>query len=305
MKIYFYQNELSNAPKWPPLRQTFLASGVVRYGEEYEYVLDCEKSVDYLLAVADGQIPQCECDVPKHQRILLLMENPAIWVPPLDYLDFFGVVLSPLQIPVPKGVRLVISQPAVSWFYGLSFRTDCGLSHEPVLDGYMKLDDLAVMPIPEKKKLLSCVVSGKGTTDGHKWRIQTAVALKEYFGDEIDMYGFGWNPIADKREAIDPYLFTVVIENDSKDNYWTEKLSDAILGYAQPIYAGAPNVGSYFNHLFPTLKYCVSPEEFVAGVVHALNLSPIAVALYERRLQLMYQHNMFYHVAILNNDGII
>jgi hypothetical protein len=302
IKIILYQNSESMAPRWPPLRQTFMGKGAVG---GYEYILDSGVEADYLLAVADGQLPVLSYEIPRQRRLVLLMENPSIWTPSIQYLEYFGVVLSPLPIPVPENTRLIISQPAVSWFYGLQFHTDKGLSHEPVLENYLQLDDLAVMPIPEKKKLLSCVVSGKGTTDGHRWRIQTAVALKEYFGDGIDMYGFGWNPIADKKEAIDPYLFTVVIENDSKDNYWTEKLSDAILGYAQPIYAGAPNVGSYFNHPFPTLEYGASPQEFIAGVARAIQTSPVAVMLYERRLQLMYQHNMFYHVASLINQGTI
>lgn len=303
-KIYFYQNRLSQAPLWPPLRQTFLGAGRVS-GNKFHFVVDEPPDADYLLAIADGAMPVCACDIPRERRIVVLMENPAIWTPPLAYLEYFGAVLSPLPICVPEGTRLILSQPAVSWFYGLQFRTDKGLSHEPVLDNFLQLDDLAVMPIPEKTRLLSCVVSSKGTTSGHQWRIQTAVALKAYFGEDIDMYGFGWNPVADKREAIDPYLFTVVIENDSKDNYWTEKLSDAILGYSQPIYAGAPNVSSYFNHVFPTLKYGINQDEFISGIKQSLESPPVAVALYERRLQLMYRHNMFYHIANIIEDGVI
>lgn len=303
-KICLYQHRTSDTPRWPPLRQTFLGAGYVM-GKDFHFVVEESPDAEYLLSIADGVIPVCDTRVPRERRIVVLMENPAIWTPPLDYLGYFGVVLSPTTVPVPPETRLILTQPAVSWFYGLRFRTDRGLSHEPVLADYLQLDQLAELPLPRKTRLLSCVVSNKGGTRGHNWRIETATALKAYFGDQIDMFGFGWNPIADKRDAIDPYLHTIVIENECRENYWTEKLSDAILGYSQPVYAGAPNVRSYFTHDFPVLEYGISSDKFVASVSRALESGPAAAALYERRHQIMYEHNLFYHVAGLIKRGAI
>ena len=274
-------------------------------GKDYQYVIEDTADADYLLSIADGTTPVCDTNIPRQRRIVVLMENPAIWMPPQDYLNYFGVVLSPTVLLVPAETRLVLTQPAVSWFYGLKFRIDRGLSHEPVLENYLQLDDLAELPLPEKKRLMSCVVSNKSGTHGHNWRIESAKALKAHFGEQIDMFGFGWNPIEDKRDAIDPYLHTIVIENECRENYWTEKLSDAILGYSQPIYAGASNVRNYFNHDFPVLEYGISSNEFVASVVRALESGPAVVALYERRNQVMYEHNLFYHVARLIQRGAI
>lgn len=304
INIYYYQNNLSVAPKWPPLRQTFLEAGFV-FGNDYKFDAVDGSEADYLLCVADGQTPKAGCDIPKARRLVLLMENPAIWVPSLSYLEYFGVVLSPSPVPVPNGTRLLISQPAIHWFYGLRFHTDKGLSHEPILENYLKLDDLAIQKMPDKNKLLSCVVSSKGGTAGHNWRVAVAEETKRYFGHNIDMFGFGWNPIADKRDAIDPYLFTISIENESRENYWTEKLSDAILGYSQPIYAGAKNVLEYFNDEFPVLDYGVDPKLFVVEVARALENMPFAVALHERRQQIMYQYNIFYYIAGLIRDGVL
>lgn len=274
------------------------------YGDKYEYIIDDKIETDYFLTVADGQVPQ-HYSVPKQRRIVILMENPSIWTPSLEYLDYFGIVISPTPIPLPHNTRLLISQPAVSWFYGLQFRTDRGTSHEPVLENYLQLDDLASMPIPSKTGLISCVVSSKGGTAGHSWRVSVAEEVKKYFGQNIDMFGFGWNPISDKREAIDPYLFTLVIENESRENYWTEKLSDAILGYSQPIYAGAPNVLEYFSHEFPVLSYGVDPKSFAIEVARFLEKMPFAISLYERRYQVMYQYNIFYYIAGLIRDGVL
>jgi hypothetical protein len=42
-------------------------------------------------------------------------------------------------------------------------------------------------------------------------------------------------------------MFSIVIENDYQDNYFTEKLVDCIYGFSVPIYMGAPNFGSFFD----------------------------------------------------------
>ena len=303
-KIYFYQAASDTAPHWPPLRQTFLGSGKV-FGDRYQYVVEEPEQADYLLAVADGKVPRMQCNVPRERRILILMENPSIWTPSPEYLEWFGVVLTPTEFSHPPHVRLVLTQPAVSWFYGLPFRTDRGLSHEPILNHYLQLNDLAEMPLPTKSKLLSCVVSNKNGTPGHLWRIEIAQALKTYFGDAIDMFGFGWNPIADKREAIDPYLFTIAIENECRDNYWTEKLSDVVLGYGTPIYAGAPNVNLYFHAPVTALPYGLEPASFARQTAELIERPTDPAALYSRRQQVLYQYNLFYHVARLIDAALI
>jgi hypothetical protein len=303
-KIYFYQAASLTAPSWPPLRQTFLGAGKV-YGDRYQYVTEEPEHADYALAVADGNIPRLQCKVPRERRILLLMENPSIWTPSPEYLDWFGIVLTPTEFSHPSHVRLVLTQPAVSWFYGLPFRTDRGLSHEPILDNYLQLNDLAEMSMPTKSKLLSCVVSNKNGTPGHLWRIEIAQALKAYFGDSIDMFGFGWNPIADKREAIDPYLYSVVIENECRENYWTEKLADVVLGFGNPIFAGAPNVNKYFQAPVTTLPYGLSPATFAKKTAELVESQTDVGALLSRRQQVLYHYNLFYHVARLIDAALI
>ena len=57
--------------------------------------------------------------------------------------------------------------------------------------------------------------------------------------------GFGFNPITNKKNAIDPYLYSIAIENSSYRHYWTEKISDVFLGYSAPIYYGCKNLDEY------------------------------------------------------------
>ena len=67
----------------------------------------------------------------------------------------------------------------------------------------------------------------------------------ERLGDRLVHFGRGFEPVGDKMDAILPYRFHLVLENSVQANYWTEKLADAYLGWAYPVYLGCPNVGDY------------------------------------------------------------
>ena len=66
--------------------------------------------------------------------------------------------------------------------------------------------------------------------------------LQREFPGVIDCYGREFNPVGDKLDAIVPYKYHVVIENSRHANYWTEKLTDAWVGWSLPIYCGDPEI---------------------------------------------------------------
>ena len=109
--------------------------------------------------------------------------------------------------------------------------------------------------IGEKNKLCSMVASPKVMCDGHHYRQKIACKFK----DKIDLFGGAcgserigisanldqeWN---DKRIAVCPYKFSIVMENISSDNYFTEKLTDCFATGTVPIYWGAKNIGNFFD----------------------------------------------------------
>jgi hypothetical protein len=61
------------------------------------------------------------------------------------------------------------------------------------------------------------------------------------------LYGRGIREIASKSEALNDYMFSIAIENDKSDNYFTEKLTDCILTGTVPIYYGATNIQDFFD----------------------------------------------------------
>ena len=75
--------------------------------------------------------------------------------------------------------------------------------------------------IPPKTKMISMIASNKRLTALHNFRINFALANK----DRLDLYGRGFNPIPHKEEGLKDYMFSVAIENDSYDTYFTEKIN--------------------------------------------------------------------------------
>ena len=298
--VYLYSHEAEiGAPKFPAIRQTYFSQGVVG-----EFIFS-EKLTDdaaFIITFGGGSIPEVLKKFPKEKRICVLMENPRIWKPAPQYIAEMGTVVCPFPIPVPKGTKCVLSQAAVPWFYGIKFRTDVGIIHAPLPTGNLELQDLAEMTKPRKDKLISCIASKKGGTPGHEWRFKVAQALQKHFSHNIDLFGFGWNPIEEKRNAIDKYHYTVVIENDASDHYWTEKLSDAILGYSIPIYAGARKVNEYFDGGIHNLIHGSSIEETLQKIKRIVDQTPSNEYIYENRHKILFEYNLYYMLANILRD---
>ena len=116
--------------------------------------------------------------------------------------------------------------------------------------------------IYDKSKLISFIASHKIFTQGHYIRHELYNNLLER-KTNIDIYGsitgsnFGFNPGChlegasinwhDKTEGMKDYMFSVVIENDQYDTYFTEKITDCFATGTVPVYWGTKNIGDYFD----------------------------------------------------------
>ena len=97
--------------------------------------------------------------------------------------------------------------------------------------------------IYEKSKMISMVSSNKNMCEGHRLRLDWIDRL----GDQVDLYGRGFNEIVDKEEGLCDYMFSIAIENGQYETYFTEKLLDCFATGTIPVYLGAPDIGDYFN----------------------------------------------------------
>jgi len=97
----------------------------------------------------------------------------------------------------------------------------------------------------KKRKEISMIYSNKRNRF-QGYNLRHAIAGR--FKNKIDLFGSGCsNPIDSKEEGLSDYRYTVVIENIKKPNYFTEKLVDAFMVGAIPIYWGCPNIGDFFD----------------------------------------------------------
>ncbi|MGV6805740.1 MAG: glycosyltransferase family 10 domain-containing protein [Ruegeria sp.] len=97
-----------------------------------------------------------------------------------------------------------------------------------------------------KTRSCSLIASAKRDLEGHQLRHKVINWARES-GADIDIMGRGYTPFERKSDGLATYRFSVVIENVRERNYFSEKLTDAILCSTVPIYWGCPNVGDFFD----------------------------------------------------------
>lgn len=105
-------------------------------------------------------------------------------------------------------------------------------------------DELVAGVTPTKTKALSWITSDLRILDGHRYRMAFLDRLKEQV--EFDLYGRGFQPVADKWDAIAPYRYSIAFENTVAPLYFTEKLMDCFVCGTMPFYFGDPDLEKRF-----------------------------------------------------------
>lgn len=191
-----------------------------------------DREYDWLVVISDvpailpGRVEHLAC--PKENTILVTTEPSSITRYGTAFAKQFHYLITNQDekvLPHPNALR---TQTGNEWLYGKKF------------------DDIISDVVPKKSKYLSTICSNKqqGHTL-HRLRHEFTKILENEI-PQMERFGRGYRWIETKAEAIDPFKFHVAIENEYAENIWTEKLADAFLGYAVPIYYGCPNVYDYF-----------------------------------------------------------
>ena len=103
----------------------------------------------------------------------------------------------------------------------------------------------------EKTKDISLVSSWKDWCELHKRRIELARFYKD--SGKVDVYGTYDNPENKEMRAVPPetylehYKFSIIIENDIDELWYTEKILNCFSTKTVPIYLGATKIGDIFN----------------------------------------------------------
>ena len=224
---------------------------------------------------------------PRENSILLTTEPPTIKVYGKGLTSQYGCVLtSQPEWGLPHRNRIFRPQ-AMHRHYGLDM-SGKGNSYS--------FDRMVEQPPLEKNKILSTVCSVKQQQHTlHNQRFQFTQDLKELI-PEMDIYGHGVRPMADKSEALDAYEYHLAIENFIGENHFTEKLTDVFLGAALPFYCGCPNAADYFpEESFIPLDINDVPgsAETIQRAIHDNEYEKRLPAILEARKLALYRFSMF------------
>ena len=160
------------------------------------------------------------------KKVAWLLEPPSLsrghYDKALEYIDEFEYVLS-------------------FWKPYLKDFGDRGLFY-PLGGSWIRPEDQG---IHEKTKDICIIVSQKTGADGHRLRHSTVELFADRLG--IDVFGRGYKPFDSKAEILKPYRYAIVIESWTGEDYFSEKLIDAISMGCIPVYHGCPNIKDYFG----------------------------------------------------------
>ena len=254
----------TNFPQEPIIRQTPGRSGL--WKDAQFSINEKGGECDYWV-VMDGltQPDQAFCN--SGRAILFTLEPPGLRIYRPGFLDQFDLVVTCHSDFKHANMRHAFQ--GLGWHVGIH-RPGSGALGDGGYTATLDYDDLCAMPVPEKPRLISVICSNKTFLEGHRLRLAFVEELKQAFGDSIELFGRGIRPITDKLEAIAPFKYHIVLENSITPDYWTEKLTDAYLGFAHPFYSGCPNIDDYFGPGSLTKIDITKPAEAIATIQRAI-----------------------------------
>ncbi|TSJ40299.1 hypothetical protein FO440_11100 [Mucilaginibacter corticis] len=210
---------------WPIMRQTPKFSGT--WGD-YEFFLNnAVTECDFWVLFSKYDLKKEACYCPPENIIFMPSEAYSIEQFSKQFLKQFALIITCQKEIVHPNVSYNLG--GHPWFVGKNY------------------DELLEMAPINKTKKISLITSNKVITDGHKKRLDFAYKLKEYFKDDIDLFGRGIKDFDDKWDVLAPYQYSIAIENDFCDDWLTEKFFDCHLSFTYPFYYGCPNAEKYFS----------------------------------------------------------
>ncbi len=173
---------------------------------------------------------------PPHRTLLITPEPSSIRQEGLHYLGQFGCVWTSRNFTqrerkfLQQSNTLICNLPLpLRWFYGRDME---GQDHWPLAQ---------IKQSPAKTADLSTITSDKNMPHTlHRARLDFIKDMKARLGQDMDLYGRGFNPVRNKADAMAPYRYHIAIENHVQPGHHTEKLTDCFLAECLAFYFGDP-----------------------------------------------------------------
>ena len=99
----------------------------------------------------------------------------------------------------------------------------------------------------EKDRDLSILSSDKVMCALHRFRLELArLCKREWLADPFGRFD-GGGYVEKVDETLNRYRFSMIIENDVSDYYFSERLTSCFAAQTVPVYLGARRIGDFFN----------------------------------------------------------
>ena len=292
----FYNPDDKNSPIC--FKQTIEAKGILK---NVEFTNNDQDADVHIVGTWVNKID----DIKGKKIIYIQQEPPEVKLPNKDVLDYSQLAISPFDID--HDIKQIIAPPVLQWTYDINAELKKNVGHEySFSEKSSNLEDKLYADIPQKNKLCSMIVSSKALVQGQRDRINFTADIMEHFKNKIDYYGFGIKELKNKKDAIDPYLFSIAIENSQHENYWTEKIADVFLGHTMPIYHGCANIENYFPSKSLVNINIYNKDEAIAKIEDCLN-NPSEIynsAVFDARRKILLEYNMFKMLEVGINQVI-
>jgi len=281
----------TDSPNWPLIRQTPESSGI--WGNYVFFINQDVDACDWWFVYENLSKPE-STTCPESNVVFITGEPPLTRTYDPKFLgQFSAAITSHTDLAHPN---TILVQQSLPWHIGVCRDKNGSIK------GYMNFDDF-IKSRPEitlKSKLVSVISSDKKYTRGHRQRLKFVDQLVKRLRGQVDHFGRGFNEVEDKWQAIAPYKYHIVLENSAFPHYFTEKLSDAILGWSYPIYYGCPNIHEYFPSLSLTMIDILDPSHAVdeiEEVIFSDTFEKKISQIRDARELVLYRYNLFPFLA--------
>lgn len=178
--------------------------------------------------------------------------------------------------------KYVVSHPADPWHVKRTF------------------DQLVSMAMPPKTGVISWIAGNPMDLPGHRQRLAFLQYVRRHDTIGIDYFGRAIRYIDDKWDGLAPYKYSIVIQNSSSPDYWTDVVADSFLSWTVPIYWGCTNIEDYFpaeSFIRIDLDDPEASLETIRKTVREDRWEKRLPALKEARRMILYRYQFFPHIS--------
>ena len=231
------------SPFYIPVQRQFPNPAKTVWGN-CEFVFSEVDDYDYIVVI-DSLKEKIQTTLSKTPSIIFLGEPPYVKSYNGKFLKQFGRVYGCHQKKVGND-SVKLSIPLLPWMVGCHLGEN---THQCNSNKYLTYVDFQKNGnLHSRLNKICLITSNKTFTKGHRDRVRFVERILTEYPNLVDVYGNGYKSISDKWDILSRYKYSIVIENCSYPNYWTEKLADCFLAGCYPIYYGCTNINEYFSN---------------------------------------------------------